>query len=78
MANGFRFATGGFWAIRTSILRQFDWPDRRLVHVTGDFLLGEALRQNRLRTGLFNYGVEINDAPRRNGGAPEARPPGLN
>ena len=65
-AAKFCFATGGFWAIRTDVLRQLNWPDPRLVHVSGDFLLGEALRQNRLTIGRFDYGVKINDAPRRN------------
>jgi len=65
-ATRFSFATGGFWAIRTNVLRGLDWPDPRLVHTTGDFLLGEALRQNNLAVGRFDYGVKINDAPRRN------------
>jgi GT2 family glycosyltransferase len=65
-AAKFSFATGGFWAIRTNVLRKLDWPDPRLVHTTGDFLLGEALRQNRMSIGRFDYGVKINDAPRRN------------
>jgi GT2 family glycosyltransferase len=65
-AAKFSFVTGGFWAIRTEILRGLNWPDPRLVHTTGDFLLGEALRQNRLTFGRFDYGVNINDAPRRN------------
>jgi GT2 family glycosyltransferase len=65
----FRFATGGFWALRTEILRHLDWPDPRLVQANDDFLLGEALRQNGLGIGSFHYGVEINDAPRRNSGA---------
>ena len=65
-AARFSFATGGFWAIRSDVLRQLNWPDSRLVHTTGDFLLGEALRQNRMPIGRFDYGVKINDAPRRN------------
>jgi GT2 family glycosyltransferase len=65
-AARFSFVTGGFWAIRADVLRDLDWPDRRLVHTTGDFLLGEALRQNNLTLGRFDYGVKINDAPRRN------------
>jgi GT2 family glycosyltransferase len=72
----FSFATGGFWAIRTDILRQLNWPDPRLVHVTGDFLLGEALRQNCLAIGHFDYGVKINDAPRRNSRQAVAVSPG--
>jgi GT2 family glycosyltransferase len=75
-AAKFSFATGGFWAIRTDIVRRLNWPDPRLIHVTGDFLLGEALRQNRLTIGRFDYGVKINDAPRRDpqeGGSHEPR-----
>jgi GT2 family glycosyltransferase len=72
-AAEFRFATGGFWAIRTALLRELDWPDRRLVQANDDFLLGEALRQRRLEIGGFHYGVAINDAPRRNAGAQEVR-----
>ena len=69
----FRFVTGGFWAIRTEVLPQLDWPDPRLIQAHDDFLLGEAFRQNELITGYFDYGVEINDAPRRNQEAPEIR-----
>jgi GT2 family glycosyltransferase len=68
----FSFVTGGFWAIRTSVLREFNWPDPRLVHTTGDFLLGEAMRQNNLTIGSFDYGLKINDAPRRNSRAVSA------
>ncbi len=67
----FRFATGGFWAIKTEILRALDWPDPRLVQANDDFLLGEALRQNGRILGNFEYGVRINEAPRRNAAAPE-------
>ena len=67
----FRFAPGAFWAARTEILRRLNWPDPRLIHANEDFLLGEALRQNDLILGRFDYGVNINDAPRRNPHAPE-------
>jgi len=66
----FRFAAGGFWAIRTDVLHQLDWPDRRLLQAGDDLLLGEALRQNQLRLGNFTYGVEIHQTPRRNANAP--------
>ena len=69
----FVFATGGFWAIRTEILRQLDWPDPRLVQAHDDFLLGEALRQSNLTMGSFYSGVKINDAPRRNSKAAEVQ-----
>lgn len=72
-AAEFRFPTGGFWAIRTSVLRQLNWPDPRLVQASDDFLLAEALRQNDLLIGSFEYGVKINDAARRNAGAVEIR-----
>jgi GT2 family glycosyltransferase len=62
----FRFAPGAFWAIRTEILFQLDWPDPRLIHANEDFLLGEALRQNGFRLEHFHYGVKVNDALRRN------------
>jgi len=65
-ATEFRFATGGFWAIRTEIIRQLDWPDPRLIQAHDDFLLGEALRQNQLEVGNFCRGVKINAAARRN------------
>ncbi|PWU08855.1 MAG: hypothetical protein C5B50_28665 [Verrucomicrobia bacterium] len=64
-AAEFRFATGGFWAIRSDVLRKLNWPDPRLLHTTGDFLLGEALRQNRMLIGRFDSGVQINDSPTR-------------
>jgi GT2 family glycosyltransferase len=70
-AMEFRFATGGFWAARTAILRQLAWPDPRLIHASEDFLLGEAMRQSNCTIASFDYGVKINDAPRRNDTAPE-------
>jgi hypothetical protein len=69
----FRFAPGAFWAARTGILQRLDWPDPRLIHANEDFLLGEALRQNDLMLGRFDYGVNINDGPRRNPQAPEVQ-----
>ena len=67
----FRFATGGYWALRTEVIRLLDWPDPRIVHANEDLLLGEALRQNGLRLEECDYGVAVNDAPRRNAEAPE-------
>jgi GT2 family glycosyltransferase len=62
----FRFVTGGFWAVKTSLIRQLDWPDPRLVHLSDDYLLGEAMRQNGRRIENFAYGICVNDSPRRN------------
>lgn len=67
----FRFATGGFWALKTDVIRTLDWPDQRLLLANEDFLLGEALRQNGYRIGTFHHGVAVNDHPRRNAEAPE-------
>jgi GT2 family glycosyltransferase len=66
----FCFAAGGFWAIRTEVLYQLDWPDKRLLQASDDLLLGEALRQNQLKLGNFTYGVEIHEIARRNPNAP--------
>jgi hypothetical protein len=65
------FATGGFWVAKTRVLRALDWPDPRLVLAGEDFLLGEALRQNGYRIGLFNRCVAVNAADRRNAFAKE-------
>jgi GT2 family glycosyltransferase len=59
-AMEFHFATGGFWAIKAAALQAID-----------DFLLGEALRQAGYEVGHFEYGLRVNDAPRRNATAPE-------
>jgi hypothetical protein len=67
----FHFVTGGFWAVKSKVIRDLDWPDSRLVQANDDFLFGEALRQNDLQLGIFDYGVRINDWPRRNAAAPE-------
>jgi hypothetical protein len=69
----FRFATGGWWTIRTRILQQFDYPFKDIVHNGGDTVLGELIRQQDLRLASFREGVRINadmdgresNAPRR-------------
>jgi hypothetical protein len=66
-----RFATGGFWAIKTEVLYKLDWPDPRLVQGGDDFILGEALHQNGCKIGNFKHGVAISAAERRNPSAPE-------
>lgn len=54
------FATGGWWAIRSSVLRTYDWPPTGLLHRGGDVMLGELLRQCGLRLKSFRKGVAIN------------------
>lgn len=56
------FATGGWWTIKTDILRQWMWPDTEIIHRGGDVMLGELCRQRGYR--LVNLpkpkGVAIN------------------
>ncbi len=63
------FIVGGCWLIRTSAIRALDWPDRRLVKLGDDVLLGEAIRQQGWDLGnlgsLGSLGVAINTEPRR-------------
>jgi hypothetical protein len=65
------FIAGGFWAIRTQCLHEIEWPDARLLHFGDDYMLGEALRQNRKSLGQCYSGVAISQAKRR---APEGTP----
>jgi hypothetical protein len=68
-----QFAVGGWWIIRTDVLNLLDWPPPNIVHFGGDYMLGEALRQNDYRLKNFREGVVINadftdkdaSAPRR-------------
>lgn len=67
----FWFCTGGWWTIRTEILRRWDWPPPQLRHRGGDALLGELLRQQSLRMQNFETGVRINaDAAGRHSKSP--------
>jgi GT2 family glycosyltransferase len=59
------FVVGGFWAVRTRLLYQLDWPDPRLIHYEDDYIFGEALRQRGVVTTSFDAGVVISAAPRR-------------
>ncbi len=59
------FVTGGFWAVRTEVLKALQWPDPRLVQTEDDYMFGEALRQNGYRMGRYKSGVRINQAERR-------------
>jgi ADP-heptose:LPS heptosyltransferase len=59
------FATGGFWAIEASWLREWNWPDPRINHNGGDIMMGEAIRQTGGDVKNWDYGVNISDAKRR-------------
>lgn len=55
-----KFATGGWWTIRTELLYRYDYPWSCLDHCGGDSLLGELCLQQGLRLQAFNHGVKIN------------------
>jgi hypothetical protein len=60
------FVVGGCWMIRTSAIRALDWPDKRLVKLGDDVLLGEAIRQNGWDLAhIHPLHVAINTAARR-------------
>jgi GT2 family glycosyltransferase len=61
-----RFILGGCWMMRTRAIRALDWPDRRLVRLGDDVLLGEAIRQRGWRfANIGTPGVNLNTEPRR-------------
>jgi hypothetical protein len=62
-----RFATGGWWTIRTSLLRKFDWPDPTIRHNGGDTSLAQMLFQQKYQIIDIRgrHWVKVNDAPRR-------------
>jgi len=55
-----KFVTGGWWTIRTEVIRKYDWPVPELDHRGGDVMLGELFRQQELGMKHFNHGVAIN------------------
>jgi hypothetical protein len=61
-----RFILGGCWLIRTAAIRAVDWPDRRLIKLGDDVLLGEAIRQQGWQIcNTMMQGVATNQARRR-------------
>jgi hypothetical protein len=54
------FATGGWWTIRSEILKKWDYPWPELNHRGGDCLLGELMRQQGLRLRNFRENLWIN------------------
>ncbi len=55
-----RFALGGWWCTYTNLIKQLDWPPKNIVHLGGDYMLGEACRQHSLILTHFVHGVAIN------------------
>lgn len=60
IAPKFRFVTGGWWTIRTAVLKALDWPSETLKHNGGDVLLCHALTQQGFKIGDFTSGLAIN------------------
>lgn len=55
-----KFATGGWWCLRSSVIKKFDWPIPELKHCGGDVALGVLLDQNNLKLKHYREGVAIN------------------
>lgn len=54
------YATGSWWAVNTSLLREYDWPPADLQQKGGDILFGELFKQQNLTLCHFRDGVRIN------------------
>jgi hypothetical protein len=55
-----RFATGGWWIIKSEIIKKYGWPHPMLLHRGGDALLGELMRSQNLKLASYRSGVAIN------------------
>lgn len=58
--NPVRFATGGWWTIRTELLYKFNYPWPELDHRGGDVMLGQLMHQQKLHLASFKHGLAIN------------------
>jgi hypothetical protein len=63
--QGIYFMRGSYWWLKTSVLRELDWPDTRLRHNGGDTALAEAIWQAQLPQHTYAYGIAPELAPRR-------------
>ena len=64
------FATGGWWAIRNSVLLDLNWPDKRLQNNGGDTALGAACIQNGYVVQNYYEGIAISTHKRRGASQP--------
>jgi hypothetical protein len=55
-----QYVNGSWWAVKTSVLNEYDWPPTNLQQKGGDILLGELFRQQNRRLCHFRDGVRIN------------------
>lgn len=54
------FFTGGWWILRSSVIRKYNWPILELQHRGGDVMLGVLCQQQGLRMNTWHAGVAIN------------------
>lgn len=60
------FATGGFWAAQTAVIKKLDWPDPRLANNGGDIMFGAACWQHEVVVKqVYDGSVKISAHPRR-------------
>lgn len=59
-ATSAKFATGGWWMIKSSIINKYGWPHPMLKHRGGDVLLGELIRSQGLKLINYKKGIAIN------------------
>jgi hypothetical protein len=55
-----RFATGGWWTIRSELIKKHDWPPAHLEHNGGDVLLGQLCYEQGYRLRDYTRGLGIN------------------
>jgi len=54
-----RHVYGAYWWLKTGVQRALAWPDHRLSHNGGDWLLSEALRQQSFKQVNYCYGINV-------------------
>lgn len=54
------FATGGWWAARSSVLAAWDYPFPEIDHNGGDSILGQLIHQRGYKLCAYKRGVYIN------------------
>lgn len=54
------YVIGGWWAIKTELLRQFDFPSPDFQQKNGDRVLGAAFKHQKIPFCHFRFGVRIN------------------
>lgn len=60
-----RHIYGAYWWLKTEVMRELDWPDRRLSHNGGDWLLSEAIRQQGYKQVCYHPGIKVRLTQRR-------------